>query len=92
MVSSDAANCLRRWKNGGVDGTTSSYMALCLSQHVDRDVDVVLVRASCAWRPGWGCTRRGLQGRCLQGGDLLEVGGPYNHGSIGHAAVRAASC
>ena len=36
----------RRWKNGGVDGTTSSYMALCLSQHVDRDVDVVLVRAS----------------------------------------------
>ena len=44
--SQECTRChLRRWKNGGVDGTTSSYMALCLSQHVDRDVDVVLVRS-----------------------------------------------
>lgn len=30
-------------RNGCVPGTTSTYMALCLEQSVDPDVDLVLV-------------------------------------------------
>ena len=44
MTADRRGAVISRWNNGGVDGTTSSYMALCLSQHVDKDVDVVLVR------------------------------------------------
>jgi hypothetical protein len=31
--------------NGGVDAVTSSYMSVCLNQHVPPDVDLVMVCA-----------------------------------------------
>ena len=38
-------NAEHRFVNGGVDAVTSSYMSVCLNQHVPPDVDVVMVRA-----------------------------------------------
>ena len=38
-------NAEHRFSNGGVDAITSSYMSVCLGQHVPPDVDLVMVRS-----------------------------------------------
>ena len=42
-ITESFPNAEHRFSNGGVDAITSSYMSVCLGQHVPPDVDLVMV-------------------------------------------------